>query len=110
MPENNKDLSKIEIDFPHASFDEVSEPKEIEPYVLDYLEREDYLPDGKLKFLRTAKVDDTVYWIWGFTSESEKTYVTATQDKNGDTCLGCDTDYYGLTPEQYILGDYHNCF
>lgn len=110
MPEDRKDLSKIKTDFPHVSFDEVSEPKEIEPYLLDYLQRKNYHPDGELKFLRTAQVKGTVYWIWEFTSKSEKAYATATQDKYGDTSLGCDTDYYGLTPEQYILGDYHDYF
>ncbi len=110
MPDDNYDLSKIEIDFSHVSFERVSEPKEIEPYLLDYLEREGYLPDGNLYFLRTAQVADIVYWIWEFESDGDKTYATATQDSNGDTSLGCDTDYYGLSPEQYILGDYHNCF
>lgn len=110
MPEDNKELSKIAIDFPHVTFDEVSAPEVIEPHLLDYLKREGYSPDGELKFLRTAKVEDTVYWIWNFISDGEKTYATATQDKNGDTSLGCDTDCYGLTPEQYILGDYHECF
>lgn len=110
MPEDNSDLSKISIDFPHVSFDDVSEPKEIEPYLLDYLKIEGYSPDGDLTFLRTALVEETVYWIWEFISQGEKTYATATQDTNGDTSLGCDTDLYNLTPEQYILGDYHECF
>jgi hypothetical protein len=110
MPEDNEELSKIEIGFPHASLGEVAEPKEIEPHLLDYLKIEDYEPDGKLQFIRTALVNETVYWIWEFTSSGEKIYATATQNEQGDTSLGCDTDYYGLTPEQYILGDYHECF
>ena len=110
MPEDNAELAKIKIDFPHVSFDEVSEPKEIEPYLLDYLKVEGYPPDEKVKFIRTAQVEDTVYWIWEFFSDEEKTYATATQDDDENTSLGCDTDYYGLTPEQYILGDYHKCF
>jgi hypothetical protein len=110
MPEDNKDLAKIEIDFEHVSFDKVSEPTEIEPYLLDYLNREGYSPDTSVSFVRTAQVADITYWIWEYLSDGEKTYATATQDKNGDTSLGCDTDYYDLTPEQYMLGDFHNCF
>lgn len=110
MPEDNEELAKIEVDFPHVSFKEVSEPKVIEPHLLDYLKREGYKPDGELQFLRTAQVEDIVYWIWVFTSQGEKTYATATQDEEGNTSVGCDTDYYSLTPEQYILGDFHDCF
>ena len=110
MPERNEDLAKVEIEFDHVSFDLVSEPKEIEPYLIEYLEREGFTPDDNLRFLRTAQVEEKVYWIWEFTSDGEKAYATATQDKNGGTSVGCDTDYYGLTPEQFILGDYHNCF
>ncbi len=110
MPERNEDLATIEIDFDHVSFDRVSEPNEIEPYLLEYLDREGFTPDNGLKFLRTAQVEETVYWIWEFTTDGEKSYATATQNKDGSTSVGCDTDYYSLTPEQYILGDYHNCF
>ena len=110
MPEDNAELTKIQIDFPQVPFSKVSEPSEIEPHLLDYFNREDYTPDGNLTFLRTAQVEDTVYWIWEFISDGDKSFATATQDKEGNGCLGCDTDYYGLTPEQYILGDYHNCF
>ena len=109
MPDDNSELANIEIDFPEASFNDVSEPSVIEPYLLDYLKREGYKPDGELKFIRTAVVEDTVYWIWSFFTDGEYAYATATQDKNDNTGLGCDTNDYGLSPEQYIWADYHNC-
>ena len=110
MPGNNAALAKIPVDFPHVPLDEVADPKEIEPYLLDYLKVEDYGPDsGDLKFLRTALVGKTVYWIWEFVTGGQKAYATATQDENGDTSVGCDTNDYNLTPEQYILADYHKC-
>ncbi len=110
MPQDNKDLSKVDVEFPHVSLDEVSGPEDIEPHLLDYLEREDYKPDGDLHFLRTALVEKKVYWIWKFECEGEKAYATATQDEDGNTSVGCDLDDYNLSPEQYILGDYHDCF
>ena len=110
MPENNEDLKKINIDFPHVSLTEISKPDEIEPQLLEYLELEGYIPDGELTFLRTAKVESTIYWVWEFISDGEKIYATASEDKNGNASIGCDEDYYGLTPEQFILGDYHDCF
>lgn len=110
MPEDNEELAKIEIEFEHVPLDMVYKPEEIEPHMLEYLEIEGFVLDNKLKFLRTAKVEDCIYWIWEFTSDSEKTYATAQRDKDGEITIGFETDYYGLTPEQYILGDYHACF
>ncbi|MCP4270305.1 MAG: hypothetical protein GY777_32815 [Candidatus Brocadiaceae bacterium] len=60
------------MEFPHVSLDEVSGPKDIEPHLLDYLEREDYKPGVDLHFLRTALVEKKVYWIWEFKCEGEK--------------------------------------
>ena len=109
MPEDNADLAKITVEFPHVPLSEVSDPKEIESYLLDYLDREGYKPHGPLQFLRTALVEDTVYWIWAFVTDSENAYAVATQDADGRTSVGCDTNDFGLTPEQYVLADYHKC-
>jgi hypothetical protein len=109
MPDDNADLAKVNVGFPHASSTEVADSNEIEPYLMDYLEQEGYKPDVALQFLRTALVAETVYWIWAFATDGEAAYAIATQDKDGQTSLGCDTNYYGLTPEQYVLADYHNC-
>ena len=108
MPDDNAELANIVIDFPHV--DDASTPDEIEPDLLDYLEIEGFSPDGDLKFLRTALVEKTVYWIWSFETAGKPAYATATMDEKDDSCVGCGTNEYGLTPEQYILGDYHNCF
>ena len=110
LPERNEDLAKVDIEFPFAE-DDVSDPEEILPHLLDYLVLEDFSPEeGSLTFLRTAVVESTLYWIWAFTSDGEKCYATATQSNDGGTDLGCEVDYYGLTPEQFILGDYRDCF
>ena len=110
MPEDNAELAKIKIDFPHAPTNEASSSKELEPELLEYLDVEGFPSAGSLTFLRTALVEDTVYWIWALYSDEEKIFATAARDKEGNVTLGCETDYYGLSPEQYILGDYYNCF
>lgn len=109
MPDDNAELANLDIDFPKVSFNKVSEPEEIEPHLLDYLDREGYKPDDGLQFIRTAQVFEQTYWIWSFVTDGEEAYATATQDEEGDTGLGCDTNDYKLSPEQYILADYHNC-
>ena len=37
-------------------------------------------------------------------------YVTATVSPDGSTSIGYEENHYGLSPEQFILGDYHNVF
>jgi len=86
--------------------------------ILEYLSIE--MPDGDqltasdLKFLRTAEIyDESFFWTWEFEDPSDgvKCYVTVEEKVHGgSTCVGYDEDYYGLTPEQFILGTYHNVF
>ncbi len=84
--------------------------------LLEYLGLE--VPDGDqlsaadLQFVRTARVAERDYWLWRFTEpgpDGEEAYATVSLDC-AEVILGYETDYYGLTPEQYLLGDYHEVF
>jgi len=110
MPEDNEKLAKIDIDFPHVPLANIHSPEDLKSDLIEYLEIEDYAPDGEIGFIRTAKVENTVYWIWKFISQGDEVYATVALDQNGNMTIGCDENYYNLTPEQYIIGDYHNCF
>lgn len=37
-------------------------------------------------------------------------YATVAVEPDGTQTVDYETDYYGLTPEQFILGDYHRVF
>ena len=111
IPDDNAELADLDIRLARVPPDDVADPSEIEPYLLDYLQREDFSPDGGvLEFLKIAKIDDVVYWIWRFDSDGESCYATATQDPDGETGVGCGVDHWQLTPDQYIFGDFHKCF
>lgn len=80
--------------------------------VLDYLS--DEVPDGEsltasdLVFVRTAQVENSRYWIWRFNEpDGDAAYATVSAAPDGTATIGYETDYYGLTPEQFILGDHH---
>lgn len=114
MPDDNAQLAFVDIDFPRLEGDSVDGC----PVPLRDLLRHlaDEVPDGEsltapdLTFLRTALVDQTQYWIWTFNEpEGDRAYVTVSAGPAG-VCTGYDPDYYGLTPEQFILGDYHHVF
>jgi hypothetical protein len=111
IPEDNRDLASLEVNFPRLAEDSpASCPVSMEE-LLDYLRLES--PDGDglaaadLRFLRTAQVGDAEYWIWEFhESCGGKCYVTV-EYKDGVSCIGYDEDYWNLTPEQYMLGEYY---
>ena len=111
IPDDTADLANLDIQLPSVSSDDVSDPSEIEPYLLDYLKREGFPPDNRnLNFIKIAKIKDTIYWIWRFDSDGESCYATATQKPDGTTGIGCEADFWNLTPDQYIFGDFHECF
>jgi hypothetical protein len=108
MPEDNADLAAIAVEFPSVPSEKVVSPDKIVPDLLDYLGREGLAPDAQLRFLRNALVEKTLYLIWAFEVGGEPAFATASIHKRV-RCLGCGQNHRGLTPEQYILADYHDC-
>jgi len=115
MPEDNAELANVVIEFP------LLQPNTAESCPIPIADVVDYLrlesPDGEtvhpgqLRFLRTAQVADQRYWIWAFQeSDDSACYATVSVSPDGSTCTGYDENYYGLTPEQFMLGDYHQVF
>ncbi len=61
-----------------------------------------------LKFIRTAQVNRSKYWIWGFKAdEGIDCYVAVQLDEHGDSILGFD-ETFALTPEQWLVMDYYD--
>jgi hypothetical protein len=108
MPKDNLALAAIPVEFPSVPSEKVVSPDRIVPDLLDYLGREGFAPDGLLQFLRNALVERTLYLIWSFETGGEPAFATASV-RNRQWCLGCGINHWGLTPEQFILADYHNC-
>jgi hypothetical protein len=63
-----------------------------------------------LAFVRTAVVEDTCCWIWRFHEPDGGDPAYATVAVGEFTILEYETDYHGLSPEQFILGSYHGVF
>ena len=61
-----------------------------------------------LRFMRTALVNDSKYWIWRFKADDDlDCYVAVQETPSGDSILGFD-ETFGLTPEQWIVMDYYD--
>ena len=115
MPEDNAALAEIAVEFaPLPENSAGSCPvsiNELLRYLADEVPDGDALTEADLRFLRTADVEATRYWIWSFDEpDGDPAYVTVSVSPRGATTLCYDTNYYRLTPEQFILGDYHRVF
>ncbi len=115
MPEDNSDLAQLEVFFPNLPDDSpLSCPVPIEDllaYLADEVPGGERLAPVDLTFLRTADVDGTQYWVWRFDEpDGEAAYATVSVDPGGTETIGYEADHYGLTAEQFIVGDYHQVF
>ena len=115
FPEKLEHLQKISVTLPYLNGDDESTCPVSMEKIIEYLEWE--APGGKnaggemiidfhLKFLRTALVNDSKYWIWSFFDEDDnECYVTISNLPDGSTITGYD-ETFGLTPEQFIIAEY----
>lgn len=115
MPDDNSKLAEIEVTFPRLSPDDTSQCPVAVAEIVEYLQVECAFPGtvtaDQLEFLRTAQVANDRYWLWLFReSDGTKCYATVAQSPTGTRCIGYEEDYYGLTPDPFLLGDYHNVF
>ena len=61
-----------------------------------------------LKFVRTAKVNGSKYWLWAFIdSYGTDCFVAVQKNEAGQNILGYD-ESFGLTPEQWLVMDYYD--
>jgi hypothetical protein len=99
MPDDNAELAAIPVELPHGP-EGVMAPGKIEEPLREYLQREGLAPDGDLRFLRTAVVERTLYWVWAFETGGESAFAVASTH-NRQSSLCAQVNYWGLSPEQY---------
>lgn len=115
FPAKFEDLNKTSVSLPYAEGESESTCPVPKKDIIEYLDWEapggknaggEMVIDFELKFLRTALVNETKYWIWSFLDENDtKCYATVALYENGPTCTGYG-ESFGLTPEQFIIADY----
>ena len=112
MPDDNEDIAKFDIAFP--LLDEIQtnrHPEFVEP-LLEYLHNEgETIGSCDLHFIKAVQVKDRKYWIWEFRDEDgDHNYALASEFSNGASWLNYDLNWDKLSPDQFILGDYHQVF
>lgn len=111
IPAENAGLAHLEVDFLSLPDDQTRRFREFEDDLIDYLRLEgETISRRHLRFLRSALLNDSKYWIWEFkTPEDDKCYATVCIDGKSVICYGYDQDWDGLTPEQFLVADYFEC-
>ena len=112
LPEDPAKWKDIHVSFPRLSQDSPASCPIPVAEVMDYVRAEsadlDDSKDESLRFIRTAQVEGSRYWLWSYTeSDGEVCYVFFRERAHGDTLLSL-TSTSDLTPEQYILADHYD--
>jgi len=110
MPDDREDLASVEVTFPPLESGDMDRASEFVPDIVDYLDADgETVTAEDLRFLRAALVEETKYWVWAFGSEDDPSYVFVSERPGAGRCVSYDFAD-GLTPEQAILADYHECY
>lgn len=63
---------------------------------------------SNLKFLRSALVDTHKYWIWRFDDQGgDECFAVVVVEPDETVSIGYLYNWFDLTPEQLIYGDFH---
>lgn len=112
LPDDNAELAGLSVSFPTLKDNSFTSCpvslKEIAAYVAR--ESGEVVNAEQLKFVRTARVADHDYWLWTLTeSDGQRAYVSVSR-AGPAVQVGYSPDTYGLTAEQFMLGDYYDVF
>lgn len=103
-----EDLARRSVEFPKSDDTLANQPEVLER-IGEYLAVESAdceFIEANLKYIRSAIIEDTHYWIWEYyESDNNKCYVTVSMSPT-QNILGM-RDAWEFSPEQYIYGDYH---
>jgi hypothetical protein len=115
MPVDNSELRYVNVTFLYLEPNAAESCPEPLDSIIKYLRMEssdgDDVEAEQLHFLRTAQVADARYWIWRFQeNDGTECYVTVSASADGTICTGYDENFYSLSPEQFMLGDFYNVF
>jgi len=111
MPEYRADLASVHVEFPSLDAADTARHVEFMDELMQYLDVEaDVFDPADLTFLRSAQVSEQKFWIWEFYDPmGEHCYATVSEGPRGGTSVSYDTSE-GLTPEQFMLAEYHACY
>ena len=98
LPEDAEKWNSVSVSFPYLT----DNTPHSEDAVIEYIKIESSDTDSankeRLKFVRTAQVSDSKFWLWEYTEDDGTiVYVTLSTDPNGHECLGL-AEANGLSP------------
>jgi hypothetical protein len=110
LPDDPMEWKNLDVSFPRLSPDTEASSPQSRAEIFDYVCREsadlDKAKEERLKFLRTAKIGSSKYWLWSYEEEGGTLCFVALQKRWFKTILGL-SSADGLSPELYLLADYY---
>jgi len=113
MPDDNEDIAKFDIVFPNLQKDQSKRYKEFVDNLVDYLHDEgETVGAGDLKFIKAVQVKEQKYWIWEFhdKEDNDQCFAVVSEGPHGSLWINYDMNWHNLSPDQFILGDYHRVY
>ena len=115
LPDENERLAEVQVELARLSDDTPASAPLTIGELMKYLALEvpggDKLTTVDLEFQRTADLGDAQYWVWSLfePDTGDRAFAIIRQDPDG-SLRSYDTDYYGLSAEQFVLGHYCGCW
>jgi hypothetical protein len=114
MPEDTRGLASLDIALPRSEPDNEASAPVSRADVLRELRLQEpatfALSEDDLNFVRTAVIQAKRYWLWQFAANGKTYFVSVCLRSNGDVCFSYEENYANWTPDQYLIGDYHDFF
>ncbi len=111
LPEDAKDWTEISVSLPFLEDNSPASSPRSEDEIFNYVNMESAdcgsADRGRLKFIRTAGIEDNKFWLWEYTEkDDEPTFVCLKVEKDGTSLLGLASPN-GLSYEQYLLAEHY---
>lgn len=112
LPEDNADLRHVSVQFPFLDQNSADACSSLLGDLQEYLSMEaPEIPEKNrrsLDFMRTAKVLEKSYWVWrGYDGDGLECFVAIEKDDDGSISMTYFANDYGLSVEQFLVGEYH---
>jgi len=112
LPDDAAEWANVSIEFPRFAVDSPRSCPRTEDEIFEYVTYEsgdgDSADRTRLRFLRTAHVEEQKFWLWEYVeSDGVLSYILVQACANGRNLLGL-TEANGLNAEQYILAAYYD--
>jgi len=111
LPKKVSEFHRVQVELEYLPEDSAASCPISHDDIMEYIRAEsadlDAAKAERLKFIRTARVENARYWLWTYNEAAgSECYIFVRERAGGETYLAL-TNMYGLSPDQYLLAYHH---